>query len=380
MSKKWFGSLLLVLFLLSCASDSDADPDPGSGGDNGNGGNSAQFDRGAMLAHWSDRIIIPAYQGFLAQHEILKTAFSDFSGAPDAQKLTALRAQWRETYKSWQRIAMFEVGPAETLGLRLNLNTYPTDPVLIENHVAGGSYDLDLPSNRDAKGFPALDYLFNGMAESDEALLAAFASEAGYTQYTNALLEDIDQRVTEVLAGWEGGFRDTFVANDGASATASVDRYVNDFIFYYEKFLRAGKMGIPLGVFTGTPAPNTLESYYDPEFSNALFLEGLDAVQGFFNGTPYGGGSAGPSLASYLKALNSLKEGDALDQRINDQLDAARALVGGLAPFRTEIEENSPPTSMLLAYDEVQAAVPLFKVDMVSAMSIAIDFVDADGD
>jgi hypothetical protein len=35
---------------------------------------------------------------------------------------------------------------------------------------------------------------------------------------------------------------------------------------------------------------------------------------------------------------------------------------------------------MLLAYDEVQRAVPLLKVDMVSAMSINIDFVDADGD
>ena len=58
----------------------------------------------------------------------------------------------------------------------------------------------------------------------------------------------------------------------------------------------------------------------------------------------------------------------------------ARDMVEALQAFKTEIEENSPPTDMLMAYDEVQRAVPLMKVDMVSAMSIAIDFVDADGD
>jgi hypothetical protein len=170
------------------------------------------------------------------------------------------------------------------------------------------------------------------------------------------------------------------VSNDGASSTASVDRFVNDYIFYYEKFLRAGKMGIPLGVFTGTPAPNTLEAYYTRGTGNALFLEGLNAVQDFFNGKALDGSGTGESLASYLRALNTVKGGDALDEVINDQFNLARDMVSSLQAFKIEIEENNPPTDMLLAYDEVQRVVPLMKVDMVSAMSIAIDFVDADGD
>ncbi len=55
-------------------------------------------------------------------------------------------------------------------------------------------------------------------------------------------------------------------------------------------------------------------------------------------------------------------------------------MVSTLDSFRIEIENNNPATDMLLAYDEVQRIVPLLKVDMVSAMSISIDFVDADGD
>ena len=62
------------------------------------------------------------------------------------------------------------------------------------------------------------------------------------------------------------------------------------------------------------------------------------------------------------------------------RLDLAREMVTSLGAFKSEIEENTPPTDMLMAYDEVQRVVPLLKVDMVSAMSIAIDFVDADGD
>jgi len=54
---------------------------------------------------------------------------------------------------------------------------YPTDFDLIENHIASGSYNFDLPSNRDSKGFPALDYLLNGMASSDAEIVAV-----GYSQ------------------------------------------------------------------------------------------------------------------------------------------------------------------------------------------------------
>lgn len=190
----------------------------------------------------------------------------------------------------------------------------------------------------------------------------------------------MENLVTQVVSEWKSDYRDTFVSNDGASSTASVDRFVNDFVFYYEKFLRAGKMGIPLGVFSGEVLPRNVEAYYKADVSNELFLEGLSSVQNFFNGTHYQKTSSGESLASYLEALNSLKGGEDLAELINDQFDAARSSVEALASFRSEIENNAPPTNMLKAYDEVQRAVPLLKVDMVSAMNISIDFVDADGD
>ena len=51
-----------------------------------------------------------------------------------------------------------------------------------------------------------------------------------------------------------------------------------------------------------------------------------------------------------------------------------------LDSFLSEIQNNNPPTDLLMAYDEVQRVVPLVKTDMFSLLSIDVDFVDADGD
>ncbi|WP_435623010.1 imelysin family protein [Flagellimonas sp.] len=384
MKKSWYWVFTFLLVLWACSSDSSDGPLP----DDGIGGSDddvapATFDRGVMLTNWADNIIIPAYTAFSSELTELNGAFETFSADRTVDNLVAFRQAWLDTYIAWQQVSLFEIGPAETVGFRLNMNTYPTDTDLLESFVASGSYDLSLPSNRDVKGFPALDYLLNGLETDDTALVARFDTDsdaANRLAYIDDVLNDMIGLTDGVLQEWQGSFRNAFVSNDGSSATASTDRFVNDFIFYYEKFLRAGKMGIPLGVFTGTPAPNTIEAFYKADISRTLFLTGLSTVQDFFNGKHFDSSTTGESLASYLRFLNTIKDGVALDGIINDQFDLARDMVTSLDTFRNEIENNNPPVDMLLAYDEVQRAVPLLKVDMVSAMSISIDFVDADGD
>lgn len=374
--KKIVGAVICIALIWACSSDNEGESPVDDAGQE------LSFERATMLTNWVDNIIIPSYAAFTAELEALNTAFDAFKADASVSNLENFRAAWVSSYTMWQRVSMFEIGPAETVGLRLNMNIYPTDPEKIEGHIASGMYNLSLSSNRDAKGFPALDYLINGLGDDDLAIVSKFNTDTtdAILAYTQAVLDDMTTLTAGVLAEWNGGFRDTFVNNDGASATASVDRFVNDYIFYYEKFLRAGKMGIPLGVFSGTTLPQHVEAYYNGDISNELFLEGLSAVQDFFNGKHFGSSTRGESLGTYLDKLSSVKQGENLSDLINAQFDAARTAVTGLDAFREEIENNTPPTQMLLAYDAVQKAVPLLKVDMVSAMSISIDFVDADGD
>lgn len=356
-----------------------------SGDDNPSDDNSmtdaVDFDREAMLAHWADHIILPAYTDFLSQVNTLETAANAFVAQPDAIQLESLRTHWETTYNTWQKVSMFEIGPAESINYRLNINIYPANTDLIQMNIAQGNYNLDLSSNRVAKGFPALDYMLFGLAADDSGLLAQYTGEQAiaHKQYLLDLIADIRSLTTQVKNGWDNGYRDSFVTNSGSSATASVDRYVNDFIYYYEKHLRAGKMGIPAGVFSGDVVAENIEGLYHGELSKTNFLIGLNAIQDFFKGKHYTSEATGPSLASYLDALNVVKDEVDLSAVINAQIDQARASVQTLSPFATELQQN-PPTTFLEAYDEVQRVVPLMKVDMVSALSIMIDFVDADGD
>ncbi|WP_116770749.1 imelysin family protein [Maribacter litoralis] len=375
--KKIIGILCVLALVWACSNDSETDEgvivDPVD---------EVSFERSAMLINWADNIIIPSYEAFTGDLETLLNSFDTFKAEVNESNLIALRASWLNAYKTWQHVEMFEIGPAESVGFQLNMNIYPTDNEKIDGFIVDGSYDLSLSSNRSAKGFPALDYLLNGLGENDAEILGFYNGEnkEAYLKYTEDVLLDMQALTETVVSDWTNGYRDTFVANDGVSSTASVDRMVNDYIFYYEKYLRAGKMGIPLGVFSGSTLPRNVEAYFDGSISNDLFLEGLAAVQDFFNGKHYNSSTQGESLASYLDALNTVKNEEDLSTLINDQMNTAKSMVVDLSAFRAEIEDNNPPTNMLLAYDEVQKAVPMLKVDMVSAMSISIDFVDADGD
>lgn len=374
--KKILGLLIVVLVIVACTESDDTGTTTTGGGGNPPVGT---FDRSAMLANWADNIIIPGYIDFTAKVAALETATAAFNA--DATNLTEIRAAWLDAYTTWQRVSMFEIGPAETVNLRLNLNIYPSNTETIENNIASETYDLGLSSNRVAKGFPAIDYLLYGTASADTEILAKFNGADGekYSNYLTAIVADIKTLSNGVLSEWQENYRDVFVNNDGASATASTDRLVNDYIFYYEKFLRAGKMGIPGGVFSGTVEAGNIEALYAGNLSKQLFLEGLDAVQDFFNGKAYASSSTGESLQSYLVELNTVSNGADLDDIINAQFDAARTAVVNLGSFKDELAVN-PPSNFLEAYNQVQRVVPLLKVDMVSAMSISIDFADADGD
>src|SRR5690606_36256964 len=81
---------------------------------------------------------------------------------------------------------LFDVGPAERHTLRNFFNIYPTTIHTattingtnngITENIAIGNANLNLPSNYTAQGFPALDYLLNGIGDDDDAILAEYTT------------------------------------------------------------------------------------------------------------------------------------------------------------------------------------------------------------
>lgn len=339
------------------------------------------FDRKAMLANWADNIILPGYTAFAEKTTALKTAGEVFGESPEQAHLEALRTAFVEAYQEWQKVSMFAIGKAEEVAFRENLNIFPVDVEDLKENIESGSYNLELPSEYDQQGFPALDYLLYGLGDTDEEILAVYKdSNKGerYQAYVVELIDRIDALTQEVLADWQAGYRETFVDNSGNSATASVDRLVNDFMFYYEKHLRAGKVGIPAGVFSGSPQVSLVESPFMGD-NRGLLLIALGAVQDFFNGRSALNGQDGSGLDDYLAYLSTTKDEQGLEKLINDQFDTARAAIDELKPsLEAQIWDNNIP--MLIAYDQLQLNVVLLKVDMLQALNINVDYVDADGD
>lgn len=370
-----YSKLFLVLglvILVGCSTDENGGNEPGE---------TQSFDRSAMLANWADNIIRPAFENFDASTANLEAAAMAFVEEPTNENFSALRAQYASSYKDFQTVSMFEIGKAEEINYRNYLNTYPVNASSLENNIASGSYNLELPSTYTQQGFPALDYLLYGMGSTAEENLAAYTAENAdsYKTYLLDVVARIHSLTAQVNASWQGDYRNTFVNNTSSSSTGSVDRFTNDYVMYFEKYLRSGKIGYPAGAFTGSPSPENTEAYYTGDLSKELYLTALNSVIDFFNGKHFNGSQTGKSYQQYLDYMDSMKDGTDLSLLIQDQLGTIKTESSKLDDsFKNQIQNNN--TAMLATFDELQKAVVLMKVDMMQALSINVDYVDSDGD
>jgi len=368
--KKFAVFILTIILFWGCTDNGPSGPSPDD------------FDREAILENWADNLIIPAFTNFNETTEQLHTSAEAFTADPSQQNLETLRESWESSYLAFQHVSMFEMGLAMDIRYRDYLNIYPTDSEEIENSIQSGNYNLELPSLTDSQGFPALDYLLHGLGESDDEILSYYTTDGNaenYRTYLTDLTERIDNLTAQVLDNWTSVYRDEFVNDSGNGANSSLDMMVNDYIYYYEKNLRAGKIGIPAGVFSGSPLSSHVEAYYSKGFSKELFNEALIASINFFNGYHFNSDTDGQSLDDYLDYLNTMKDGEDLTELINSQFEMARNEAEALDPdFAAQVETDN--SLMLSTYDELQKNVVNMKVDMLQALNINVDYVDSDGD
>lgn len=365
--------LLLIIasaIVVACSSNDDE------------GTTSDSFDRKVLLENIADNIIIPSYQSFSTDVTALKNATTTFLSTSDETNLIALRSAWVQSYVSWQSVAMFEIGKAEELAYRNFMNVYPVSASEIEANIASGSYDLTTVSKQNEQGLGALDYLLNGLGNTDAAVISFYTTDsnaANYKQYLEDLVNRMESLTSQVVTDWGGDYRDAFVNNSGSSATSSLDKIANDFLFHYEKHLRAGKIGIPAGVFSTTILEDKVEAFYKGDLSKMLFNANLNALQDFFNGKHFNSNVIGESFKSYLDFLNTIKDGEDLSAIINNQFEVSRTTANNLSDnFSNQVKTNN--NLMLNTYDELQKNVVHLKVDMLQALNISIDFTDSDGD
>ena len=398
--RKYFTLLPLVILLISiqCSSEMDDTENlvideiattekiiSNNTTDNSNSNTSSNdelnsFDHKEMLTNWVENIIIPSITNFDNSLKTFKESATTFVNAPTTETLSNLKEAWLSSFLKWQHVEMFDIGLSEEIYYKNRINLYPTNVERIENNISTLNYDLDEPVNFSAQGLNSIDYLLFGIGENEVEIISKFSDEnLNYGKYLTDLVDKMVSLTYEIKSSWSDEYKSSFISSTDNTASSSINKVVNDFIYYFEKGYRANKIGIPAGVFSDKPLPDRVEAYYGKNYSKILALEATDAVNYFFNGN-YSNDkeSKGLSIKDYLDYLEADKE-EKLSEKINSQLEKIKTKVLELNTNFSE-QVNQENLKMLIAYDVIQANVVFLKVDMLQVLNISVDYVDADGD
>lgn len=373
---KKYLALVLTLLFLGCSSGSDKpDPQPTDEGK----------DRSVMLKALAENVIIPSYDQFKTKFDLMAEKSKAFTTKPDAQTLSDFRSAWAGAYVAWERVELFDFGPGEKQAIRNFFNIYPASEAGIAANITDPTSSLEVPASYPTQGFPALDYLLNGLGADDAAILAHYTTDKEATKklaYITRVVSRMDSLLAKVIGEWKGEYINTFISKTGLDIGSSTSLMVNAVVLHYERYIRSGKFGIPSGAMAnGISAPEKVEAFYKKDISKTLAQTAHKAYVDFFNGRHAVTGEAGPGLKTYLDALGAKDSGTGklLTETINTQFQASAAKIDALKPsLYEEVKTNNQ--AMKDTYTEMQKAVRMLKVDMTSAMSITITYTDNDGD
>ena len=358
--------LLIVLFTFSCCNRKKKD-DP-----------SNDFDRGAMLINIASVNILPGYNLLKSKITSLKNASDLFIANPDEANLINLQDNYKQTYLSWQAIEVYEFGPASDVILKASVNSFPTEITTINSNISSGTYDLDIPVNIKAKGFPALDYLLFGIGANPAAIVVMYTSDSDAMNrkiYLTNVINNINSRVSSATTNWTSYFS-TFTTNTTTDLGSSIGLLVNNMSMSLES-VRRERIGTPLGyvglVSTGVVAPQLQEAYYS-NYSKELILQYLIQSKELFNG------GAGTGFDDYLIAIGAkYDDGTFLSDQLNLQYNKAIFAVQEINPDLTGAL-NTDVSKVELAFLEVKKLIILIKLDMASQLGVVINYADNDGD
>ena len=364
---------ILSIFIISCSSSSDDEQST-----------IPEFDRSAVLTNYADNIIVPRLNNFKSSVDYLKESGDAFIDSPDITTYTELHNSWLEAYINWQYVEMFNIGKAEEIMFFSKTNTYPVNEGRIQENINNQKTDLSNPNDWSCQGFPGLDYMIHGIANTENEIINQYIQNPLNGKYLKVVLNELNNNTDLVLNDWNT-YRNTFVNSIENTATSAFNMLTNDFVYYFEKGLRTNKIGIPSGVFSNNPLSNKVEAYYSSkngieDVSRDLIENALNAVDLVFQGKSSNQSPVGPSFKTYLDFIkaNNVSADDIGSIVVNKIQTANQKILDLNKNFINQVENDNG--KMLAAFDALQTIVVNLKTDMLSLFNVAVDYTDADGD
>jgi predicted lipoprotein len=336
--------------------------------DNGGGTNNNTTDefKSDMLINYADNLIKPAFTNFNSSLTELETTITQFLNSPSSTTQQTAKSAFTKSYLQFESVSAIYFGPAAALLFNNYLNNFPCAPAKIEAAILSGTYNFNQPIVSDSiQGLPTLDYLLF----SEEAISKFTAPNAAKRkQYVQDLITRIKQLSQNVLAQWNGNYRNVFVTSLKTDVGSSIGSLVNQFAFEMDA-MKGPRIGWPFGKQSNNVVfADKCEGYY-AGISSELAIANLSALKNYFVG------GSGKGIDDYLILLKK----EQLNTSVTSQFDVAIAALKAIpTPLSEAFTKNADKVET--AYKEIQKLLTLIKTDVASATGVQITYMDNDGD
>lgn len=357
--------LLIFALLLSIGACGDKNKPSGN-----------NFDRRAMLTHYAEKMIVPAYSDAREQVALLEQEWQLFEVDPTELRLWNVQQRWFTAYSAFLKVSAFNFGPAAEAGLKKSLAeelaTFPVSSTKIENYISANDTTFN-NFDRDTRGFLALDYLW---FRADAAtLVAELRDDANRRLYVSAVLRHLRESLQSVVSAYTL-YQYEFPNNNGTDAGSSTSALYNEFVKSFE-VAKNFKVGLPAGKRSGqTQAePQKVEAYYSARSLELLKIHLFVLEDIYYGRAP---GNDGVGFKEYLDAVAGGPDLVSATEGQWAQVKAILATIPTDRSFAQLIVENDSRVDAL--HTELQKMTRFWKSDMSSLLGIAITYSSGDGD
>jgi predicted lipoprotein len=365
MKTNLFFLLIIAIVFTACGED--------------DGPSTGVYDREAMLTHYANELVLPAYSDLDASVTVLESDILAFIADPQSASLEKARRQYWAALQVWQTANAYNFGPAGEAGLNKGLieeiGTFPVNTDKVDAFIAGNDTSL-ANFDRDTRGFYTIGYLLHGEPNAGMDVLAA-VRQPWYQAYLRTVVRNLRERVSVVLDEWNGSYKADFISRSGTDVGSGTSELYNEFVRSFES-VKNFKVGLVAGMRPGQtgPEPTLVESRF-AGVSKELIGDHLEAIKRIYTGQR-SDGVEGPGLQDYVEAVEG---GPALVASTLEQWEKVMNAYDVLPQNKTLQELAAEDAAELQAFHtELQKHTRFFKSDMSSVLGIAITFASGDGD
>lgn len=341
---------------------------------------------------------------FRERAEIFERRTDTYARTPTPANQAVARAAWEDAIDLWQRIEVFQFGPAAPLAaiggkdLRSQIYSWPVmSRCTVEQSIVAKGYEQPtfVESSPTTRGLYAAEYLLfypgtDNVCGSNSAIntngtwaaLGTAGLEERKAAYTHAIAIDVLARARTLETAWApsgGNFgRELTTAGSKTGLFASQQlafNAVSDALFYIEIATKDAKVGKPSGLGDcGQPTcPDALESPWAKR-SKAHFRSNLVGGQTLLFGC---GASGNIGFDDLLRAMGQGQVADRLMVAFTEAIAAVDALPD--ADFEATLARD--PTALRNIYMALKKITDALRTDFVSVLDLEIPkVIEGDND